>query len=123
VSLPSSESIFERRTNLALQIARQRGELAEAYRAIAKPIHYAEYGMRGFGFLRKNSWVIPAVPAVLSIASTLWGLKKKISAKPSPRQRQSIESRPKGIVGHAAKWGGHGWRLFKLYRRVRRYFP
>jgi len=123
MSLPSPEDLVERRTNLSLQIARQRTELAEAYRNIAQPIHYAEYGLRGFGFFRKNSWVFVAVPAVFSIASTLLGLRKGKSARTSPRQRQSIEGRPKGIVGHAVKWGGHGWRLFKLYRRVRHYFP
>jgi len=117
------ENFAERRGLLAAEIARQRGELAEAYRNIAKPIHYAEYGLRGFGFLRKNPWVVAAVPAVVSIASTLLGLKKKLSSKPLPKRRQDLEARPKGILGHAVKWGGHGWRLFKIYRRVRRYFP
>ena len=117
------ENFAERRGLLAAQIARQRGELAEAYRNIEKPIHYAEYGMRGFGFLRKNSWVFVAAPAVVSITSTLLGLRKGKSSKPAPRQRQSIENRPKGWKKHVVTWGGHGWRLFKLYRRVRRYFP
>jgi hypothetical protein len=117
------ENLSERRGLLVAQIARQRGELAEAYRNLEKPIHYAEYGLRGFGFLRKNPWVIAAVPAVVSIASTLLGLGKKKSPKPMPVQRQSVENRPKGIVGHALKLGGHGWRLYKLYRRVRTYFP
>jgi len=117
------ENFAERRGLLAAEIARQRGELAVAYRNLEKPIHYAEYGLRGFGFLRKNPWVVAAVPAIVSIASTLLGLKKKMSSKPLPRQRPSVEARPKGIVGHAVKWGGHGWRLFKLYRRVRTYFP
>jgi hypothetical protein len=117
------ENFAERRGLLAAEIARQRGELAEAYRNLEEPIHYAEYGLRGFGFLRKNPWVIAAVPAVVSIGSTLLGLKKKISSHPLPRQRQSIEARPKGVLGHAVKWGGHGWRAFQFYRRVRRYFP
>jgi len=123
MSLPSPEDLVERRTNLSLQIARQRGELAEAYRNIGKPIHYAEYGLRGFGFFRQNTWVFVAVPAVFKMTSLLLGLWKKKSQKPESRQRQSMERRPKGVLGHAAKWGGHGWRLFKIYRRIRHFLP
>jgi hypothetical protein len=124
MNLPD-ESITERRVRLAGEIARQRTDLGRAYRNLEKPIHYAEYGLRGFGFLRKNSWVIAAVPATVSIVSTLIGLRKQSKAlKLSPRQRQKIESeaRPKGLLGHVLKVGGHGWRLFKLYRRVRPFF-
>ena len=121
MSLPR-EDFAERRGLLVAQIARQRGELAEAYRNLEKPIHYAEYGMRGFGFLRKNPWVIVTVPAVFSIASTLLGLRKKKSSAPPPVQRQSIENEPKGFKKHLVTWGGHGWRLYKLYRQLRRHF-
>lgn len=116
------ENLAERRGLLSAEIARQRGELAEAYHNIAKPIHYAEYGMRGFGFFRKNSWVFAAVPAVFSIASTLLSLRKGKSGRPLPRQSQRIEAPPKGVLGHALKWSGHGWRLFKIYRRLRHFF-
>ena len=118
-----NESFADRRVRLAAEIARQRTELAYTYRNLERPIHYAEYGLRGFGFLRKNSWVFMAAPAVVSIASTLLGLRKAKSSKPAPRQRQSIKDQPKGWKKHVVTWGGHGWRLFKLYRRVRRYFP
>jgi len=121
MSLPN-ENFAERRGLLAVQIARQRGELAEAYRNLEKPIHYAEYGMRGFGFLRKNPWFFVALPAVLSMASTFFGLRKKKSVPPPPSQPQSVEGPPKGFLGHAAKWSGHGWQLYKFYRRIRRYF-
>jgi hypothetical protein len=124
MNLPD-ENITERRVRLAGEIARQRTDLGKAYRNLEKPIHYAEYGLRGFGFLRKNSWVIAAVPAVFSIASTLIGLRKQTKAlKLSPRQQQKIEAeaRPKGLLGHVLKVGGHGWRLFKLYRRIRPFF-
>jgi hypothetical protein len=119
----SYDDFEDRRRHLIAEIARQRGELAEAYRNLEKPIHYAEYGLRGFGFLRKNPWVFAAAPAVVSVTSTLFGLRKKKFSKPAPRQRQSIEARPKSFMGHAAKWGGHGWRLYKLYRRLRHYLP
>ena len=117
------ENFAERRGLLAAQIARQRGELAEAYRNLEQPIHYAEYGMRGFGFLRKNPWVFAAAPAVVSVASTLLGLRKKKSSKPAPSWRQSMENRPGGMGKHIVKLGQHGWRLFQLYRRIRSYFP
>jgi hypothetical protein len=112
------EDFAERRRHLIAEIARQRGELATAYRNLEKPIHYAEYGLRGFGFLRKNSWVFVAAPAVFSVASTLLGLRKGKSAKPSPH----IEEGPKGLGGHLVRLGGHGWRLYKFYRRARRFF-
>jgi hypothetical protein len=120
------EPFADRRERLAGEIARQRRELAYAYTNLAKPIHYAEYGLRGFGFLRKNTWVFTVVPAVLSIGSTLLGLRKLKSSGPklSPRQIQKMESRaPKSLMGHAVKWGGHGMKLFRLYRRIRRFIP
>ena len=119
--MSARENFAERRGLLAAQIARQRAELAEAYDNLEKPLHYAEYGMRGLGFLRKHTWVLVAVPAVLSMASTLFGLAKKKS-EPSPLQRQSIENRPRGWKKHLVTWGGHGWRLYKFYRRIRPYF-
>jgi hypothetical protein len=122
----SHEPFADRRERLAAEITRQRSQLAYAYHNLQKPIHYAEYGLSSFGFLRKNTWVFAAAPAVFSIASTLFGLRKLKSSRPSPRRRQSMEAeaRPKGLLGHAAKWGGHGLRLFRLYRRVRPFlFP
>jgi len=111
----------ERRRHLIAEIARQRGELAEAYRNLEKPIHYAEYGLRGVGFLRNNPWIFLALPAVASTASTVFGLRKKKPPTPAPVERHS-ETRPKGWTGHVMALGGHGWRLYKLYRRIRPYF-
>ena len=119
MSLPR-ENFAERRGLLAAQIARQRMELAEAYLNIEKPIHYVEYGMNGLGFLRKNPWIFLALPAVLSTASTLLGLRKKKSSKPV--ERHCAKNQPKGWTKHVATWGGHGWRLYKIYRRIRPYF-
>jgi hypothetical protein len=119
-------SFEEKRRHLIAEIARQRGELSESYRNLEKPIHYAEYGLRGFGFVRQNPWIFVAVPAVLKVAATLITLKTGNAVKATPRQRQRQHSeieKPKGITGHAIRWGQRGYRLFKLYRRVRAYFP
>jgi hypothetical protein len=116
-------SFEEKRRHLIADIARQRGELAEAYRNLEKPIHYAEYGLRGFGFVRQNPWIFVAVPAVLKVTTALIALARGKPVKPAPRQRQSIKHEaPRGFAGHAIAWGRHGFRLFKLYRRIRRYF-
>jgi hypothetical protein len=116
-------SFEEKRRHLIADIARQRGELAQAYQSLEKPINYAQSGLRGLSFLQQNSWIFVAVPAVFRIIGIFSGLRKEKSVKPPPRPRQSTEERrPKGFVGHAVKWGGHGWKLFKIYRRVRHYF-
>jgi len=121
------ESMDQRRAHLAAEIARQRGELAEAYRNLAKPIQYAEHGLRGFGFLRANPWIGTLVPALFTITSSIIGVARNKPAKALPRQRQKLEledrREAKGVVQHLAKWGGRGWKLFKLYRGVRRFLP
>ena len=121
-----NETIAERRVRLAGEIARQRGELAKAWTNLEKPVLYAEYGLRGFGFIRQNSWILAVLPATLSIGSSLWSLRKGTKEPHlSPRQKQileAVEKKPKGLLGNALKLGGHGWKLFKLYRRVRPFF-
>ena len=117
-------TMAERRAHLAAEIARQRGDLAVAYRNLEKPILYTEYGLKGFGFIRQNPWVLTAIPAALSVSSTIFGLVRNKSAKPAARPKERMdERRSKGIIGHATKWGQRGWKLFQLYRRVRTYLP
>ena len=120
-----SDSIDQRRAQLSATIARQRGELAQAYVNLAKPIQYAEQGLRGFGFLRANPWVLTAVPAVFSITGTVVNLLRNKPAKPKARAVQSlereVERKPKDLKGHIVTWGGRGWKLFQLYRRYRKY--
>ena len=125
-----SETMDQRRARLAADIARQRGELTTAYRNLSTPIHYTEQAMRGFGFLRQNPWVLSVVPACFTIGSALWGLKKGTSEKPSrltraERARLAELERArasKGFAGKLLKYGGHGLKLFKLYRRLRPFF-
>ncbi len=119
------ESMDQRRARLAAAIARQRGELTDAYRNLAKPIQYTEYGIRGFGFLRDNPWILTVIPAAVSITSSIVGIIRNQPAKAAPRQRQSIardvERGRKDWKKHAITWGGRGWKLFKFYRRFRHY--
>jgi hypothetical protein len=122
-ALGQSEEFAARREALSAQIARQRGELAAAYRDLEKPIRYTEYGLRGIGFLRSNPWIFVAVPAVVSVASNLWSFGRKKSSRPAPGQSRKIETGPKGIKTQVQTWLGHGWRAYQLYRRVRSYLP
>jgi hypothetical protein len=121
------DNLNERRRELAAQIARQRGEFTEAYRNLAKPIQYAEYGLRGFGFIRQNPWVFSVLPAFITVTTSLIGI---IRNKPAKRSRapkwgedeRRAEKASKSIGGHIVKWGGRGWKLFRLYGRLRKYF-
>jgi len=125
----SGESTAQRRARLVAEIARQRGAFARAYVDLHKPIEMGESSLRVFGFIRQNSWVFVAVPAALRVVTFFLGLRGGgITAKAAPSQRQSFDRerearRPKSFAGHAVKWGGRGVKLFKIYRRVRQYFP
>jgi hypothetical protein len=125
MNLPE-ENFAERRRRLAIDIARQRSEFSAAYDRLAKPIRYTEYGLRGFGFLRSNPWILAAAPAALSIVRTLWAFSRMKKAPPiesPPRQAQTKDAGPPGFKKTVATLAGHGWNLFKLYRRIRPYFP
>jgi hypothetical protein len=114
MSLPTDD-YATRRAELADQIARQRGQLASAYRDLEKPIQYTEYGLRTVSFFRQNPWIFVAVPAAVNLASSLFGLRRK-PAKASQTQQQT---KRKGVISTCA---GGAWQLFQLYRRVRPFF-
>ena len=130
----SGESLTEKQRRLSADIARQRTEFTQAYRNIEKPIFYTQQAMRGFGFLRQNPWVLSVVPATFSIVSSLVGMIRNKPGKVLPRRggwlardaerdmERGAERKSKSLAGHLVKWGGHGWKLFGLYRRLRKYF-
>jgi hypothetical protein len=134
-----NETLAEKQQRLSADIARQRTQLAAAYRDIAKPVLYAEYGLRGFGFLRQNPWILTIVPASLSTTTSLIALVRNfIPAKAAPKKAKWFgragrgaerevdrdEKRAKkSLLDHAKTWGGHGWKAYKLFKRVRKYFP
>lgn len=113
--IPPEPEYEERRAQLAIMIARQRGELASAYRDLAKPLHYVEKGMNGLSFLRNNPWIFAAAPAAFSLISSFFGRKKSRS------YREPAEAPPKrSVIGKVVNGGVQ---LFQLYRRVRPFFP
>ncbi len=130
------ESLAHKQARLAGEIARQRDALAGAYRDIAKPILYTEYGLRGFGFLRQNPWILTIVPATFSTTTTLLTLIRMLRAPKAPAPRKfkwfgrdaeketerAVKRETKGIAGHLMKWGGHGWKAFRLYNKARKFF-
>ena len=132
------ESLAEKQRRLSADIARQRGQFATAYRDIAKPILYTEYGLRGLGFLRQNPWVLTVIPAALSTTTAVLGLVRQFKPAKSvtPRQakwfglgreeerevERAAKRESKGIANLAMKWGGRGWKLFRLYHKARKFF-
>jgi hypothetical protein len=130
MNLPA-EDFATRRAELAAEIARQRGQLVAAYRDLEKPIRYAEYGMKGIGFLRSNPWIFVAVPGAVSIVTSILNLWRG-EAAPAPslpkvpkglqQQQGNVPNKPKTLKDHAVLWGGYGWQAYQLYRRVRPLF-
>lgn len=124
MNLPETEDFAARRAELAAQIARQRGELFSAYQELEKPIRYTEYGMRAFGFVRQNPWIITTVPAVLGLAfNFIGGRTRKIN---SPARVESASAEPKKLsrVSQAVVGGAQQLlRAYNAYRRVRSFFP
>ena len=137
MNLPGEEEFAVRRGQLAEQIARQRTQLAAAYLDLEKPIRYTEYGMKGFGFIRQNPWILTLTPALLGslpsifnlVSSALgWGKKKKIVPVqrqfPSPETVPPTATKKISRVSNALMTGvEHGLRAYNLYRRVRSLIP
>jgi len=137
MTLPEEEDFITRRNSLAREISRQRGELAQAYRQLEKPIRYTEYGMKGFAFIRQNQWVLTAAPALMgSLPSIInlvssafgWRKKKKVPAQhlaPAPSQATTPTTAKKlSRVSQALMSGAEqGVRAYNLYRRIRSLIP
>ena len=130
-----NESPSQKRARLTAEIARQRTQLATAYRDIAKPVLYTEYGLRGMGFLRQNPWVLTIIPAGLSTTTSAIAIFRYFfPGKAEPKKTRWLEQAEKKALregkrakktfaDHAMKWGGHGWKAFRLYRRFRKFLP
>ncbi len=130
-----NESPSQKRARLTAEIARQRTQLAAAYRDIAKPVLYTEYGLRGMGFLRQNPWILTIIPAGLSsTTSALAIFRYFLPGKTEPKKakwfgraeretEREAKRGKKSFTDHAVKWGRHGWKAFRLYRRFRKFLP
>src|SRR5271167_3468553 len=112
----SKEEFAERRRQLAARISRQRTEFSEAYARLEQPIHYAEYGMRGFGFLRSNPWIFALIPAVVSAATFYFNWRRNKSAPPE------VEAGPKPARGFFKTWFGRAAGAYQFYRRMKPFF-
>jgi hypothetical protein len=125
----SKHDLVQRRRQLSIEISRQRTELTVAYRGLTKPIEYTQTGIKGFKFLKENAWAIALAPSLISIGLSFFGLKKqkesrggwlKFGRGEEEREAQREAAKAKKPLMRLL---GHGWNLFKFYRRVRRYFP
>lgn len=122
---PLAEDFATRRDELSRQIAIQRRELAEAYRQLEKPLHYAEYGMKGIGFLRQNQWLFVAAPTVVSVLMSVFGAVrgKRKTVAPVPGAVKPIPNPAENSKRPIAVWLGRAVQLYQLYRRVRTFLP
>ena len=126
-----SHDLFQRRQTLIAQIESQRMELAQAYRALEKPIHYGEQALKGFGFLRRNPWIAMAAPGVTSLLFSGVGIllrRGKPARKDEPVNREKIIAALQAEEKKASrpglrKWLGYGIKAFQLYRRYRPLIP
>jgi hypothetical protein len=125
----SKHDLVQRRRQLSVEISRQRTELTVAYRGLTKPIEYTQTGIKGFKFLKENAWAIALAPSLISIGLSFFGLKKQ---KPSRggwlkfghgEEEREVRREAAKAKKPLMRLLGHGWNLFKFYRRVRRYFP
>ena len=125
------ESLSERRKNLSHQIARQRTELAVAYRGLLKPFQYTETGISAVKALRKNGWLIALAPSVVSLIYSFFGWKKaekpglfqRLRRKGKPQEVEAEEEVAAKVKKPMSRWAGRAWSAFQVYRRVRPFLP
>ncbi len=126
-----SHDLFQRRQTLIAQIESQRMELAQAYRALEKPIHYGEQALKGFGFLRRNPWVAMAAPGAAGLFFSGLGFllrRGKPIPKEEPIDREKIIAALRAEEAKVKKpglrkWLGYAVQAFQLYRRFRPLIP
>jgi hypothetical protein len=119
------------REALVARIALQRTELAAAYHALEKPIHYAEMGLRGFGFLKRYPWIAIAAPSALSMLfSTLSFVlhkgrpaRDKIDDEQKRELHRLVEQAEERRRKPLARWVGYAFQAFRTYRKLRTFIP
>jgi hypothetical protein len=126
-----SHDLFHRRQTLVAQIESQRMELAQAYRALEKPIQYGEQALKGFGVLRRNPWIAMAAPSVTGLVISGVGFlirRGKPARKAEPVDRDHLiaalrAEEAKTKKPGLRKWVGYAIKAFQLYRRFRPLIP
>ena len=131
MNVPTPGHLTDRRKELSEKIARQRTELAVAYRGLIKPFQYADTSVAALKVIRKNGWILGMAPSAVSLAFSFLGWEKK--SKPGLLARLKQRARPKAetleeelppkLKKPLRKLAGHAWSLFQVYRKVRPYFP
>jgi hypothetical protein len=133
----SKAGLATRREHLAKLMARQRADLAEAYRDLGRPLKYTQVGIKGLQAVKENAWIIGVAPTVVGLLFTLFGLKKadKTRSKWFPfsfgkKKRAAVEEagEAEGEVSRRARplltrLLRHGISAFKVYRKVRPFIP
>jgi hypothetical protein len=117
-------------------IESQRLELVHAYRGLGKPLAYTQTAIRGAQALKQNAWLIALLPTAISLAFSFFGWKKKgktgllglLGLSPAEEEKAAMKQEMRQSASRLKrpllrKMLGHGWSLFKIYRRVRPYFP
>jgi len=114
----------ERRADFTNLIARQRHELGAAYANLAQPLHYAELGLRGFGFIRQFPWIVVLAPTLLSAVFSSLGflLRRGEPAKLSRKELREIEEGIRRPRSTAMIWVGRGLKLLQFAFKLRRLF-
>jgi hypothetical protein len=131
----SKAGLATRREHLEKQIARQRAELAEAYRDLGRPLKYTQTGIKGFQFLKQNGWLLALSPSVVGLVFSFLGWKKTDQPRPKwfpfPWKKKPVEDEAEkeesGISRRARpllhRLIRHGVSAFKIYRKVRPFIP
>ena len=132
--IPTPGHLSDRQKELSERIARQRIELAVAYRGLIKPFQYADTGVAALKVIRKNGWLLAMAPSAVSLVFSFFGWEKK--GKPSLLARirkktgrrdaaeaEVAEGAPTFFKKPLSRLAGHAWSAFQVYRKVRPFFP
>jgi hypothetical protein len=124
-------TLSEKREKLSEQIARQRVELAVAYRGLIKPFQYTETGIAAVKTLRKNGWLLALAPSAVSLVFSFFGWEKKgkpgllgrLRRKSKNADADDEEEIAAKVKKPMSRWARRAWGAFQVYRRVRPFIP
>ena len=116
------ESLEARRARLVSKIAFQRSAFKQVFADLYQPIHVGEQACKGFGFLRRNSWIFSAIRILLQGISFVRSLRQDYSKSPMLNKELSRFERQKtaSLISSTIllKWALRAWQAYRLYRRL-----